>query len=232
TVGAARGDGRRGAGVRTPTVRRTRSRVLHAAAVQCPVLDPPRCRRPRPETSAPLRAGRLLRCTGDGGAHDRPRRRLRRPRQTGSSEPGTAWRARARCCTPSVRSEHSTARVTLPARPGLPPSSLDVTRPVAEHAAMRFVTASLVTALALVVASVPAQGTRADYERASTIGARWGHLVPGGRIDATWLPDGRLWYRVARGGGGHEWFVVDPERGERRPLFDRAALAKALAEAS
>jgi dipeptidyl aminopeptidase/acylaminoacyl peptidase len=50
-------------------------------------------------------------------------------------------------------------------------------------------------------------------------------------VQANWLPDERMWYRVTTPEGS-EFVLVDPARGTREPAFDHAKLAAALSKAS
>jgi dipeptidyl aminopeptidase/acylaminoacyl peptidase len=79
-----------------------------------------------------------------------------------------------------------------------------------------------------------AQGSRADYERADTIGRRTGgaRLVRG-RVEPRWSPDGkRFWYRNELGSDGRaEFVVVEPGTGRREAAFDAARLVEPLGKA-
>jgi len=75
--------------------------------------------------------------------------------------------------------------------------------------------------------------TEADYYRAErSLGATTNPLVSGMIGRPTWLPDGRVWYRVSRPGGAGEFIVADPARRTRARLFDHAQLATALGRAA
>ncbi|MGQ0714667.1 MAG: DPP IV N-terminal domain-containing protein [Gemmatimonadaceae bacterium] len=70
--------------------------------------------------------------------------------------------------------------------------------------------------------------TGADYTRAERYLSRnTTPRVTGGAVRATWLPDGRFWYRNAVE-GGHEFVIVDPTRRTRTSAFDARRLATAL----
>jgi len=56
-------------------------------------------------------------------------------------------------------------------------------------------------------------------------------LVFRSSVQATWLPDERMWYRVVTAEGS-EFILVDPTRGTREPAFDHARLAAALSKAA
>lgn len=80
-------------------------------------------------------------------------------------------------------------------------------------------------------ARVPQQLTVEDYARAERrLAASTAALVSGVAQRATWLKDGRAWYRVSTTGGS-TFMVVDPVRKTRAPLFDHARLAAALSTA-
>jgi dipeptidyl-peptidase-4 len=87
--------------------------------------------------------------------------------------------------------------------------------------------------LGLIAARVAsAQGTRADYERATSLGARTRDTVFRDRVEPRWLPGGAgFWYRVRTGPGTHEFVLVDAEAGTRAPAFDHARLADELGKA-
>ena len=79
----------------------------------------------------------------------------------------------------------------------------------------------LVLSLATVVAFAPLgaqQATRsvttADYDKAVRLLApAVGSLVTGGSVAATWLPDGRMWYRT--GAGNADFILIDPAKKSR-----------------
>ena len=56
-------------------------------------------------------------------------------------------------------------------------------------------------------------------------------LVFRNTVQANWLPDERMWYRVNTPEGS-EFILVDPARGTREPAFDHAKLAAALSKAT
>ncbi|MDQ4079362.1 MAG: DPP IV N-terminal domain-containing protein, partial [Gemmatimonadota bacterium] len=90
-----------------------------------------------------------------------------------------------------------------------------------------FVLILAVCAAAPVLAQRPAV-TAADYARAERYLSRHTTpLVSGGAVRATWLPDGRFWYRNAVE-GGYEFVVVDPARRTRNAAFDARRLATSL----
>ena len=89
----------------------------------------------------------------------------------------------------------------------------------------------LLLALLIVQAAV-AQGTKADYERAANLRKLTEGKVLNRRIEPRWSADGsRLWFRRETPGGGHEFILVDAEKGTRQAAFDHARLATALTKA-
>src|SRR2546421_164098 len=77
-----------------------------------------------------------------------------------------------------------------------------------------------------------AQGTLADYQRASEVIAkvRPADVMLNGALDPHWIgATHRLWYLRHADGGAKEFIQIDSEKGERAPAFDHARLAKALA---
>jgi dipeptidyl aminopeptidase/acylaminoacyl peptidase len=79
----------------------------------------------------------------------------------------------------------------------------------------------------------PRQLTADDYARAERfLGVNTSPLVSGTMGAPTWLPDGRLWYRATRPGGGAEFVLVDPVKRTKGTVFDHAKLGAALAAVS
>jgi len=84
----------------------------------------------------------------------------------------------------------------------------------------------------VMLAAQPRQLTEADYQRAERMLApSTASLVSGTAGRATWLPDGRFWYRVSTAAGG-DFVLVNPARRTRELAFDHARLAVALGTAS
>ena len=86
------------------------------------------------------------------------------------------------------------------------------------------------TALALYTPAASAQ--EVDYNRAERF-LSWhsSQMLSGDQVRPNFLEDGRrFWYRN-RLGEGHEFVVVDPSAGSRRPLFDHHQLASAMSVA-
>ena len=88
-------------------------------------------------------------------------------------------------------------------------------------------------ALALGLAgALGAQGTAADYARASQMNARFQGLAINVPDRATWIgKTSRFWYRRTVT-GGFEFMVVDAATQDKRPAFDHAKLATALNSAA
>lgn len=90
----------------------------------------------------------------------------------------------------------------------------------------------LLAVLVLSSAGTQAQGTRADYERAAGLRARYEGLATGLPEPATFIEGGtEFWYRRFVK-GGHEFVTMNAETQARRPSFDHARLADALSKAT
>jgi dipeptidyl aminopeptidase/acylaminoacyl peptidase len=108
-----------------------------------------------------------------------------------------------------------------------------------ERHVIRSLERSVVSAvIALVWASAVAHAqpalvlTAADYARAERfLGYHTAPLVLNAGVRATWLPDGRFWYRTTRA-TRPEFVVVDPASRTSGPAFDHARLAAALSRAA
>jgi dipeptidyl aminopeptidase/acylaminoacyl peptidase len=84
----------------------------------------------------------------------------------------------------------------------------------------------------LLPAAVRAQGTRADYDRAEGLRARYEALVANVPDSATWIGETpRFWYRRSIA-GGFEFVLVDAASGQKQAPFDHARLASALSQAA
>lgn len=82
------------------------------------------------------------------------------------------------------------------------------------------------------LAGTPYQFTIEDYARAERfLGATMLPLVSGQAGRASWLADGRAWYRASTANGGRYW-VVTPGKKLKQPLFDHDKVAASLAAAS
>ena len=77
-----------------------------------------------------------------------------------------------------------------------------------------------------------AEGSKADYERATSLRERVANKVFRAEVKANWLSGNtRFWYRVQTGAQQHEFVLVDAVAGRRAPAFDHAKLAEALTKA-
>ena len=77
-----------------------------------------------------------------------------------------------------------------------------------------------------------AQGSRADYERAANLSRQFQGKVFRVRVEARWLSNTvQFWYELETGTNTREFIWVDAEKGDRRPAFDHAKLARALGTA-
>ena len=93
-------------------------------------------------------------------------------------------------------------------------------------------TTSLVCCWVLVPWGAHAQGTLADYQRATALRERNQNLVANMPERANWIGDtGRFWYRKAVK-GGHEFVVVDAATLAKAPAFDHEKLAGSLSKAT
>ena len=83
-----------------------------------------------------------------------------------------------------------------------------------------------------VAAPIGAQITASDYARAEAfLGWNAQNLVSGDQVSPVWLEGDRFWFR-SHVLDGHEFVLVDPTRGVRRPVFDHHRLAAALSLAA
>jgi dipeptidyl aminopeptidase/acylaminoacyl peptidase len=74
---------------------------------------------------------------------------------------------------------------------------------------------------------VQAQGTKADYERASKLGELSRGKVFRASVAPNWLEGGRLWYRVETGASAFEWVLAEAD-GKLQRFSSEAALKAAL----
>ena len=95
---------------------------------------------------------------------------------------------------------------------------------------------SLFTSLSvclLVTSQLRADGSKDDYDRAVALRENSRNKVFHDRVTPNWTGGGKqFWYEVTTGPGTRQWIFVDAEKGERKPAFDHAKLAAALAEAT
>ena len=93
--------------------------------------------------------------------------------------------------------------------------------------------ALLVAAVCLVPQAADAQGTMADYKRASELPGLTRDKVAGDRVQPYWFSeDGRFWYRMNKADRGWDYRVLDPGTGRVTPAFDAVKLAEALTKAT
>ena len=94
------------------------------------------------------------------------------------------------------------------------------------------VPAAALAAALLVPVDASAQGTAGDYERANGLRAKYEALVNHVPGPATWIEKtNHFWYRRSvKGGSEFMWFDADTQ--QKRPAFDHARLATALATAT
>lgn len=86
-------------------------------------------------------------------------------------------------------------------------------------------------AVLLAGARAPAQGTRADYERAAALRQSVEGRVVNTVSEVTWADATTLWYVVERAGGRRGYVEVNAQTGRRRELFDAAQVAAGLSRA-
>jgi dipeptidyl aminopeptidase/acylaminoacyl peptidase len=95
-------------------------------------------------------------------------------------------------------------------------------------------TLSVAIVLTLAIASLPAADspvTRADYDRADALRAKYEALAVDIAGPATWIgKTGRVWYRKAVT-GGHQFVIVDARTTRKQPAFDHDRLAAGLSDA-
>src|SRR5262249_7880959 len=90
----------------------------------------------------------------------------------------------------------------------------------------------LLWSLPLLASITYAQGTVADYERASSLRFKFQGLAVNIAERANWIgTTSRFWYRKSVK-GGNEFVLVDAETLAKRPAFDHEKLAPSLSTAS
>ena len=87
-------------------------------------------------------------------------------------------------------------------------------------------------ALAMSAACVSAEATRADYERAAGVAAKYRGLVVDVPENPEWIEgeDALIYSRATK--GGHEFVMFDTATLKKHPAFDHARLADALSKAA
>ncbi len=87
--------------------------------------------------------------------------------------------------------------------------------------------------LSLCAATLIAQGTKSDYERADNLRKLTENRVFKTKIKPNWTADGsRFWYHNELADGAHEFVLVEPASGTRQPAFDHQKLAETLGQAT
>jgi dipeptidyl aminopeptidase/acylaminoacyl peptidase len=90
----------------------------------------------------------------------------------------------------------------------------------------------LLFVLLVLPAVLPAQGNRADYERANKLREKFQGLAVNVVEQPTWVgTTTKFWYRKSVK-GGNEFILVDAAAPEKKPAFDHARLAASLSAAS
>ena len=94
------------------------------------------------------------------------------------------------------------------------------------------ISACLIAALCLLAPILSAQVTRADYERAMGLRAKYENLPVGIAEPAGWIDQTHRFVYRRSVKGGHEFVMVDAQSGQKQPAFDHARLAAALSKAA
>ncbi len=89
----------------------------------------------------------------------------------------------------------------------------------------------LTLGLLLLPAAVSAQGTLADYQRAISLRTKLQGMVVNAPDQATWIAGTERFFYRKSVAGGNEFEMVDATTQQKRPAFDHARLASALAAA-
>ncbi len=95
-----------------------------------------------------------------------------------------------------------------------------------------FVAALVLAGVGSLVPAAEAQVTKADYERARTVRARYEKLTVNVPEPAAWIEGTHMFTYRKSVKGGFEFVVADAETGAKKPAFDHARLAEALSKAS
>jgi hypothetical protein len=90
----------------------------------------------------------------------------------------------------------------------------------------------LLAGLFLLPLQAQAQVTRADYERALGLRARFERLTVNVPEPATWVEKTDRFYYRKSVKGGHQFIIVNAGTLEKQPAFDHGRLAAALSKAS
>ena len=95
----------------------------------------------------------------------------------------------------------------------------------------RILTTTLLVAWVLGTTGASAQVTPAQYDRAMGLKAQWESLTEDVADPATWIDDGRFYYRTSTR-SGHQFVLFDVGTRQKRPAFDHQKLAAALSSAT
>lgn len=77
---------------------------------------------------------------------------------------------------------------------------------------------------------IQAQGTRADYDRADSIRKQYSDKTYYEKVNINWIDSSnQMWYSVNTP-KGTEYFLVNAEKGSRKPAFDQEKLAASLSD--
>jgi dipeptidyl aminopeptidase/acylaminoacyl peptidase len=90
----------------------------------------------------------------------------------------------------------------------------------------------MATATIALPAQLSAQGTLADYQRAMGLREKYDGLAIHTADAPRWIGETSRFYYRRTVKGGHEWIVFDGASKEKRPAFDHAKLAEAIATAT
>jgi dipeptidyl aminopeptidase/acylaminoacyl peptidase len=83
-----------------------------------------------------------------------------------------------------------------------------------------------------IASAASAQGTVADYQRAMTLRDKYQGLAIHVADAPRWIEQSSRFYYRRTVKGGHEWMLVDGSTKEKKPAFDHARLAEAIAKAT
>jgi len=87
--------------------------------------------------------------------------------------------------------------------------------------------------LAILPSIALAQGTQADYDRATSLRESTRNTVFRRKVEPNWAADGkRLWYRIEVAPREFKFVIADAASGTREPAFDNVDLAEKLADAT
>lgn len=93
---------------------------------------------------------------------------------------------------------------------------------------MRLLLSIPLLVLAVLVPTIHAQGTRADYERADALPGDWGSLVRNAEVRVRWLTPTYPVYQYDLPDGSSQWRTVNLQTGEITPALDMDRIAAQL----